>query len=478
MTVFVLPDGLKGEVQDEMAENPSRFVTIDDFRPKYLEYFKTFRAGLAKALKEPHSLVPSVPLTGGAIADFMPKFADAIIAQEPLNVPSIFERSRNDALNRALIKLKADFTANIDNGSTEDAKPTMDLSRFIDIQMNLLLSDMEISLSYMSPEVLEKLRTDGIDAIKPIKDNALRVNFLKLQSLAASKLKMIEADLEAMMKTEFPPEKLFVWKISLDNSWETLQTSIISKYEADIEGLDRKSALDGWREELSKALTAQKAVLDAGYISFWRRYVENASSKELENLRIALDDLVLKTAAGDSKQWEMGRLVATDAAKFSFNSLLSSEYVGPDVDAVRKSFEVDVDSAAKTRQALWARHDQEVLEELDRRLKRQQDVYSARLFSSLVPERQPPAFEEVINPSAERVSFFEHCNHIIMKTFANDWHTLLRMLSTAGSLRTTWALDPVKTSLANSTTSSLRPRKTFAKIGTMVSEMDFFTSSP
>jgi hypothetical protein len=55
VAVYILPDALKGEVRDQMQDNPSRFITIDGFRPKYLEYFKLLRTDLATALKEPHS---------------------------------------------------------------------------------------------------------------------------------------------------------------------------------------------------------------------------------------------------------------------------------------------------------------------------------------------------------------------------------------------------------------------------------------
>jgi hypothetical protein len=409
VTVSLLPDALKGEVRDEMADNPSRFITIDDFRPKYLEHFKVFRTALANALKEPHSLVPGAPLTGGAIADFMPNFADAINAQAPLNAPSLFETSRNDAINRALTKLKADFTKNIDKSSAQDAKPTADLSRIIDGQMTLLLADMEISLSYMPPEILKKLRSDGIEAVKPIKDNALGVNFLKLQSMAVLSLQSVKRSLETTMRANFPPEKLAVSKTDLENSWETLQTSIIGKYETETSGLDPKCAPDGWQAELGVALAAQKTVLDAGYASFWEKFIQDASLKELDALRTALDDLVSQTAAGDSAAWEAGQLTATDVAKSSFKNTLSREYKGPDVTAARKTFETDVDSVARTRQALWAKRDQDILEELGRRLKRQQNAYSTRLSDSLVPERQPPAFDEVVNSKTERVSHFEYC---------------------------------------------------------------------
>lgn len=185
VSVYILPDALKGEVRDEMQDNPNRFITIDDFRPKYLEYFKVLRTGLATALTEPHSIAPGSALTGGAMADFMPKFADAINAQESLNVPSLFETSRNEAINRALTKSKADFAVNLDKFAKQDAKPTADLSRVIDSDMARQLLDVELSLSYMPQEILKKLRVDAAEVLKPIKDSALAVNFLKLQSIAA-----------------------------------------------------------------------------------------------------------------------------------------------------------------------------------------------------------------------------------------------------------------------------------------------------
>jgi hypothetical protein len=261
----------------------------------------------------------------------------------------------------------------------------------------------------MPPEILKKLRSDGIEAVKPIKDNALGVNFLKLQSMAVLSLQSVKRSLETTMRANFPPEKLAVSKTDLDNSWETLQTSIIGKYETETSGLDPKCAPDGWQAELDTALAAQKTVLDAGYASFWEKFIQDASLKELDALRTALDDLVSQTAAGDTAAWEAAQLTATDAAKSSFKNTLSREYKGPDVTAVRKTLETDVDSVARMGQALWAKRDQDILEELGRRLKRQQNAYSTRLSDSLVPERQPPAFDEVVTSKTERVSQFEYC---------------------------------------------------------------------
>jgi hypothetical protein len=112
-----------------METNPDRFLTLQDFRPKYLQYFKTLRTGLSNILGAPHQIVPKVPLTGGAIADFVPNFAEAINSKEPLNVPSIFESSRNDAINRGLTKFRQDLNKNMDELAKEDGKPAAALSR-------------------------------------------------------------------------------------------------------------------------------------------------------------------------------------------------------------------------------------------------------------------------------------------------------------------------------------------------------------
>jgi hypothetical protein len=130
ISVFILPDNqIKQEVIGEMAENPARFLTMQDFRPKYLDYFAKFRAGLSEVLKAPHQLVPKTPLTGAAMADFVPAFAAAFNSQEPLNIPSIFEASRNQALNRAVAKFQRDLTVNTNAYAAQPGVPTTQLTR-------------------------------------------------------------------------------------------------------------------------------------------------------------------------------------------------------------------------------------------------------------------------------------------------------------------------------------------------------------
>lgn len=214
------------------------------------------------------------------------------------------------------------------------------------------------------------------------------------------------------MRTTFPPEKLAVSKVNLDNTWMTLQLSIIQKFDQDSASLDPIAAPVNWREELMKALNAQKFILDTGYASYWAAFVDKITADAMTNLRSSLGDLAKSTAAGDLASWKFGQLTATDTAKAAFKTALSREYLGLDITTIRQAFDTEVDSVANTRRALWTKHDPDVLTELERKLRKQQVAYDTRLSDSLVPERQPSAFETVVDPKIERVSIMQKKNTI------------------------------------------------------------------
>ncbi|KAJ0284249.1 hypothetical protein CBS470a_006964 [Colletotrichum nupharicola] len=112
ISVNILPDnGVKSSVVQEMENDENRFLTLQDFTPSYLARFADFRASLSHILKTPHQIIPKTDLTGGDMADFVPRFIQAINTQEPLNVPTIFEASRNQALNLAFTKFQTDLRA-------------------------------------------------------------------------------------------------------------------------------------------------------------------------------------------------------------------------------------------------------------------------------------------------------------------------------------------------------------------------------
>jgi hypothetical protein len=139
--VFVLPDKLKEEARDALSDGTKDILLPDDFQPKYHESFSVLRRRLAEALKTPRELFPGQPLTGGAVADFMPLFTDAINKPEPLNVPTIFEASQN----QAIAKVKLDFLMALRPiteryTTAEEPKATQRLARMFDGDVAVLLA--------------------------------------------------------------------------------------------------------------------------------------------------------------------------------------------------------------------------------------------------------------------------------------------------------------------------------------------------
>lgn len=138
--VYILPDLLKEESRDELADGSKPFLLINDFRPKYLEYFKLLRTGLSQALVQPRELTKGVALTGGALADFMPQFTAAINKAEPLNIPSIFEAAQNGAINKAISAFSVALTTSLDARLAEQPRATVMLGNLIDRDIALLLA--------------------------------------------------------------------------------------------------------------------------------------------------------------------------------------------------------------------------------------------------------------------------------------------------------------------------------------------------
>lgn len=145
--VFILPDRLKSEARDALSDGTKKFILLEDFEPKYLEYFKLLRVALSRCLVTPRELSADNPLTGGSIADFMPSFADAINKSEPLNLPSIFEAARNEAINNALTICSNTLSSTIAKRLEEDPQATHLLSSLFDRDLSAALSVLTKSIS-------------------------------------------------------------------------------------------------------------------------------------------------------------------------------------------------------------------------------------------------------------------------------------------------------------------------------------------
>ncbi|KAG8630136.1 hypothetical protein KVT40_001755 [Elsinoe batatas] len=388
--VYISPDGyLKADVQEAMRKDKNRFLTIDDFEGEYLDYFKSLRTGLSNILKDPHELIQGQALTGGSIADFMPKLSDAINAQEPLNVPSLFQSSVNDAINKALIKCR---------------KVDAAFSRELDGDINLLLADMQSTLSYMQPDTLAKLRDDAIKAAEPIKASAMTTNFTKLQTQMTSELSRIIGGLSAYIDGFFPPAQLLVAKSFLDSIYTSVSSQVIRDYKTLGESNDAAAFPVDYEKSLNNALTNQKQVLDTKWALSWNSWGAELTQRELTTVRDQIDQISNDTPAGDQKRFTGAVTTAAETVRSRVVPTIETTFQGPEKDkaAIKDRFLSELDQTVKARQALWTSNEAELFELLAKKTQQVKQRHEIRLNDSLRPKQQPMPFDILVDATLDK----------------------------------------------------------------------------
>ncbi|KAF4548172.1 Hypothetical protein D9617_31g064080 [Elsinoe fawcettii] len=403
--VYILPDGyLKSEVQEAMRKDKNRFLTIDDFEGEYLDYFKKLRTGLSNVLIDPHELVQGQPLTGGSISDFMPKLSDAINSQEPLNVPSLFQSSINDAINKALIKFKSDLNNNMAVRAKDAGKPTSAFSRELDADINLLLADMQSTLSYMQADVLTKLRDNAIKASESARASAMAINFTRLQAQMTAELSRVITGLGSYIGGFFPPSQLLVDKSFLDSIYSSISSQIMRDYKSLGESNDPKSFPTDYEGSLTEALNSQKQALATKWAMAWSAWAAELTQRELAAIRAQIDDISATTPADDQKRFTAAVVSAAETTRSRTLSVLDTNFQGPEKDkaSVRDRFLSELDSTIKARQALWTSNEAELTQLLGKKAQQVRQRYEIRLNDSLRPKEQPPPFDALVDAALDK----------------------------------------------------------------------------
>lgn len=230
------------------------------------------------------------------------------------------------------------------------------------------------------------------------------MNLSKLQVKMLASLSSITANLGVSIHDAFPEEKLLVSKATLDSTYADVCKQILDQYEAEGTSYDDASLPADYKKTFETASSNRKVSLDSDHDQVWARWIANINTKELAAVRTQLEKLAQETAVGDEKKFKAGITTIVEPAKSNFTSTLDSRYLGPNKDTYLQRFITEVDGTVKTRQALWSSNDQEVLQQVQRRLKNSQDGYEMKLNDSLKPERQPPPFEDITSSKAERVN--------------------------------------------------------------------------
>ncbi|KAI4204161.1 MAG: hypothetical protein LQ350_001352 [Teloschistes chrysophthalmus] len=393
--VYILPDQLKEESRDALADGTKSFLLLDDFRPKYLEYFKILRAGLSQALVKPRQLTKGVPLTGGALADFMPQFAAAINKAEPLNIPSIFEAAQNGAINKAINTFSASLGKSLDARLAEDPRPTVMLGNLIEGDITLLLTQLASTLSYMPRATVQKAQDEARGQSATPKSSALTVNLTRVKGVMATKLNTSITSMGTSVDALFQNSAGQVTAAEAEGQLSNIESQNVASFQQSGNYYDPQSFPNGWRQAFTDALANLKPSAWARIKTAWAQYVSKVKTAKMQALTDSLITLGEQKAAGEGNAYANEALTRTQTVIGEFNDTMDQGYRWTDKDDQKTQFATAAENSAKTRRALWEQNDTAVRAQLTALTQRLELQYDIKLQDALVPQVEPAAYSTI-----------------------------------------------------------------------------------
>lgn len=409
--VYILPDQLKEDARDELADGTKLFLLLDDFRPKYLEYFKILRTGLSQALVQPRELTKGVPLTGGALADFMPQFAAAINKAEPLNIPSIFEAAQNGAINKAINAFSVALTTSLDARLAETPRPTVMLGNLIEGDITLLLTQLASTISYMPRETVQKTQDEARGQSVLPKSSALAANLARLKGLMATKLNTLISGMSSSVDCLFQDYDGQVTPAEGEAQFSGIESFCATAMENSGKYYDPLSFPDGWRQAITDALAVLKPSAWTRVTTAWAAYVGRVKAGKMKSLTQTLVDLGATKGVGEGNAYANESLTRTQLVIDDFNDILDRGYRWTDKADQKAQFATQAENVAKTCRALWEQNDTAVRTQLAALTQRLQLQYDIKLQDALVPQVEPAAYSIITDDSELKVGRISNPNH-------------------------------------------------------------------
>lgn len=401
--VYLLPDQLKEDSRDALADGTKQFLLLDDFRPRYLEYFKLLRTGLSQALVQPRELTKGIPLTGGALADFMPQFAAAINKAEPLNIPTIFEAAQNGAVNKAINAFSVALTTSLDARLAEVPRPTVMLANLIEGDITLLLTQLRSAISYMPQATVQKAQDEAREQSKTPKSSALAVNLTRIQGVMSSKLNALIGGMGNTVSCLFQDYDGLVTPAQAEAQLNSLESDYVTDFQKSGNYYDPLSFPDGWRQAFSDALAALKPSAWVRIVAAWALYVSKLRTGKMRGLTSSLVVLGQENAVGEGNTYANQTLTLTENAIDEFNGIMDQGYHWTDKADQKTQFALMAENAAKTRRALWEQNETAVRTELAALIQRLLLQYDIKLQDALIPQVEPPAYLTITDDSELKV---------------------------------------------------------------------------
>lgn len=401
--VYILPDQLKEDSRDALADGTKMFLLLDDFRPKYLEYFRILRTGLSQALVQPRELTKGGPLTGGALADFMPQFAAAINKAEPLNIPSIFEAAQNGAINKAINAFSVALTTSLDTRLLEDAKPTVMFGNLVEGDITLLLTQLASTISYMPRESVQKAQDEARAQSVTPKSSALAVNFTRIKGIMATKLNTMIGGMGSHVDSLFQDIGGQVSPAEAEAQFSSIESFYVTALQNSGNYYDPLSFPDGWRQAFTDTLATLKPPAMTRVVTAWAKYVSRVKTGKMKSLTDTLVSLGQKKGVGEGNAYANEALARTELVIQDFNDFLDQGYRWTDKADQKAQFATAAENAAKTRRALWDQNDTAVRAQLATLTQRLLLQYDIKLQDALAPQVEPPAYSTITDDSELKV---------------------------------------------------------------------------
>ncbi|KAI4090212.1 MAG: hypothetical protein LQ344_004904 [Seirophora lacunosa] len=435
--VYLLPDQLKEDSRDALADGTKMFLLLDDFRPRYLEYFRILRTGLSQALVQPRELAKGVPLTGGALANFMPQFAAAINKAEPLNIPSIFEAAQNGAINKAINAFSVALTTSLDARLLEAAKPTVMLGNLIEGDINLLLTQLASTISYMQPESVQKAQDEARAQSVTPKSSALAVNLTRIKGIMATKLNTLIGGMSSSVDCLFQDIDGQVSPAEAEAEFSSLESFCVRAMQNSGNYYDPLSFPDGWRQALTDTLATLKPPAWTRVVTAWARYVSRVKSSKMKSLTDTLVSLGEQKGVGEGNAYANEALARMELVIQDFNDFLDQGYRWTDKADQKAQFATAAENAARTRRALWEQNDAAVRVQLATLTQRLLLQYDIKLQDALIPQVEPPAYSTITNDSELKTQLTQFLSNNRISTAVTD-ETLLQFQGAISLKRSTY----------------------------------------
>ena len=409
--VFILPDKLKEEARDALSDGTKKFLLLDDFQPQYHQFFSVLRHRLAEAVKTPRELFPNQSLTGGAVADFMPLFTDAINKSEPLNVPTIFEASQNEAIAKAKLGFMTALSRVTEGYTGEEPKPTQMLARLFDNDVALLLAQIAVTLSYMPATVVKRVQGECGELAQPPKDALLAANLTRLKALMAaallSSLDLLNQNIELKIGQSAggPTPSFLVPRGRVDATIQEVLAASKGTLKSKGDAYDPASMPENWEQTLSTAAEAKKTDLVARVAQAWMAWAAQASQEGLDTLTASLVELGKQIKLGEPEAYNTAAVAVLDKSKRALETKLVSEYAGTDQQAIQAKFATSGESIVAMQEALRAKSRDAVFKQLMRLEDIIEVEYKEQLRRAVEPGVEPLDFTLVTTEKAAMVSW-------------------------------------------------------------------------